>query len=141
MPAHRRKGPFFLDDVACILMTSGTTGKPKAALLTHNNILFSERSYISVLDLTSDDVAWMPSPLNHATGFFHGLIATMLVGSSTVLELCFSADDALRLIKQERCTWSHGAAPFVHDIVAYMEKTETAPFVAFLPLWRSPYPC
>lgn len=135
------KAPSSSDDVACILMTSGTTGKPKAALLTHNNILFSERSYVSVLDLTPDDVAWMPSPLNHATGFFHGLIATMLVGSSTVLELCFSADDALRLIKQEGCTWSHGATPFVHDIVAYMEKTgDRAPSLRFYLCGGAPIP-
>ena len=115
--------PSSSDEVACILSTSGTTGRPKAVLLTHNNILFSERAYISVLDMTPDDVCWMPSPLNHATGFFHGLIATMLVGASTVLELRFTAEDAVDLINREGCTWSHGATPFVHDIIAYMEKT------------------
>lgn len=115
--------PSSSDEVACILSTSGTTGHPKAALLTHNNILFSERAYISVLNMTPDDVCWMPSPLNHATGFFHGLIATMLVGASTVLELRFTAEDAIDLINREGCTWSHGATPFVHDIISHMEKT------------------
>lgn len=118
------QSPSQSDEVACILSTSGTTGKPKAALLTHNNILFSERSYVSVLDLTPDDVCWMPSPLNHATGFFHGLLATMLVGASTYLQLHFTAEEAINLINREGCTWSHGATPFVHDIIAYMEKTK-----------------
>ena len=44
--------PAHSDDVCCILSTSGTTGKPKQAMFTHNNILFSERSYTADLDLT-----------------------------------------------------------------------------------------
>ena len=73
------------DEVACILATSGSTGSPKMVLHTHNNILFSERAYLSVLDLRPQDCMWMPSPLNHATGFYHGLIAAFLLGSSVCL--------------------------------------------------------
>lgn len=115
--------PSASDDIACILSTSGTTGKPKAALFTHNTILYSERVYSSVLGLTPDDIVWMPSPLNHATGFFHGLIATMLHGASAVLQPHFTARDAVELINREGCTWSHGATPFVHDLLEYLEKT------------------
>ena len=67
--------PVESDQVACLLSTSGTTGKPKEVMLTHNNILFSERVFTSELGRTQGDVMFMPSPLNHATGFFHGLIS------------------------------------------------------------------
>lgn len=115
--------PSASDEVACILSTSGTTGRPKAALLTHNNILFSERSYAKRLGLTCEDVVWMPSPLNHATGFFHGLLCPMLVGGSTVLEQHFDAAEAIALINEEGCTWSTGATPFVHDLIEEMESS------------------
>ncbi|MCI1479953.1 MAG: medium-chain fatty-acid--CoA ligase [Eggerthellaceae bacterium] len=110
------------DEVACILPTSGSTGTPKQVLFTHNNILFSEKSYISVLDLSPDDVMWMPSPLNHATGFFHGLISVMLFGGSTVLQETYKPADAVALIRREGCTWSHGATPFVYDLLSYLDR-------------------
>lgn len=113
------------DEVVCILSTSGSTGTPKQALFTHNTVLFSERSYVSVLNLTQDDIMWMPSPLNHATGFYHGLIAVMLFGGSTVLEQHYRPDEAVALINEEHCTWSHGATPFIYDILHYMDKTHT----------------
>lgn len=105
------------DDVACILSTSGTTGKPKQALLTHNNILFSERTFLSGLNRTADDVMFMPSPLNHATGFFHGLISPMLLGGSVVLQQDFNADAAVDLVNREGATWSMGATPFIYDML------------------------
>ncbi len=112
------------DDVACILTTSGTTGPPKLVLTTHNTILFSERSYLSPLGLTSDDVMWMPSPLNHATGFFHGMISVMLLGGSTVLQQEYSAKDAVDLINQYGCTWSHGATPFIYDLLSELDQAD-----------------
>ena len=78
--------PVSADSVACILPTSGTTGKPKQAMLTHNNIQFSEGVFTRELGRGADDVMFMPSPLNHATGFFHGLISPMLLGGRAVLQ-------------------------------------------------------
>ena len=81
--------------------------KPKQAMFTHNNILFSERSYTADLDLTPDDVMWMPSPLNHATGFYHGTAPPpMLTGSRCVLQLHFKAAGAIELINREHVTRS-----------------------------------
>ena len=133
--------PAHSDDVCCILSTSGTTGKPKQAMFTHNNILFSERSYTADLDLTPDDVMWMPSPLNHATGFYHGLISPMLTGSRCVLQLHFKAAEAIELINREHVTWSCGATPFVHDLIAAMEENGTAiPSLRFYLCGGAPVP-
>lgn len=114
------------DSVACILSTSGSTGKPKQALLTHNNILFSERTFLSYLNRADHDVMFMPSPLNHATGFFHGIIAPMLSGGSTVLQQDFNADAAVALINREHVTWSMGATPFIYDILHSLTEHETS---------------
>ncbi len=133
--------PAAADDVACILATSGSTGTPKRALLTHNNILFAEWSYLSVLNLTSNDIVWMPSPLNHATGFFHGLIATMLAGGSVVLQQHYRPDTAAELIRREGCTWSHGATPFIFDLLNHLDSSRTeVPTLRFFLCGGAPVP-
>lgn len=111
------------DDVACILSTSGTTGKPKQVLLTHNNILFSERAFVKGLNVTDEDVMFMPSPLNHATGFFHGLISPMILGGSAILQQDFKAAQAVEIINETGATWSMGATPFIYDILNSLEET------------------
>lgn len=113
--------PVSSDDVACILSTSGTTGRQKAVLFTHNNILFSERSFVKGLGRTVDDVMFMPSPLNHATGFYHGLISPMILGGRTVLQEHFDAARAFELCNREGVTWSMGATPFIYDILRHLE--------------------
>lgn len=115
------------DDVALILSTSGTTGKPKAVLLTHNNLLYSERAFTAELELTADDVMFMPAPLNHATGFNHGLIAPLLLGGKTVLQEKFDPLQAIALMNKESVTWSMGATPFIYDMLNIIERTGNRP--------------
>lgn len=115
------------DDVALILSTSGTTGNPKAVLLTHNNLLFSERSFTGELELTQDDIMFMPAPLNHATGFNHGLLSPLLLGGKTVLQEKFNAEQAIDLMNEEGVTWSMGATPFIYDILKCIERTGKRP--------------
>jgi acyl-CoA synthetase len=89
------------DEAVCILSTSGTTGKPKQVLFTHNTIKFSERVYVKGVLRTKADVMIMMSPLNHATGFFHGLLSNMMMGARVVLQEHFDADHAVELIQAE----------------------------------------
>ena len=113
------------DDVACILSTSGTTGVPKAVMLTHNNILFSERSMVSAFGLDEHDVAYMPSPLSHATGIFHGLITPMLSGGSIILEEEFHTITTVPHINACGVTWCMSATPFVYDILNFLDDYHT----------------
>ncbi|WP_283169643.1 AMP-binding protein [Curtanaerobium respiraculi] len=122
---YRGGCPSRSDDVACILATSGSTGTPKMVMHTHNNILFSERVYLSVLDLDQDDRMWMPSPLNHATGLYHGLVAATLLGSSVALQQDYTPASALDFIRENVCTWSHGATPFIFDVLKLLEETNS----------------
>ncbi len=109
------------DEVACLLSTSGTTGKPKEVMLTHNNILFSEGVFVKGLERTEDDVMWMPAPLNHAVGFFHGLLSPMLLGGRSVLMQDFDVESAIKLINAENATWSMCSTPFIYDILKYLD--------------------
>lgn len=110
------------DELAAVLFTSGTKGLPKGVMLTHNNILASERAYCARLNLTWLDVFMMPAPLGHATGFLHGVTAPFLIGARSVLLDIFTPDACLALLEQQRCTCMLGATPFVYDLLNLLEK-------------------
>ncbi|HAX3178917.1 TPA: medium-chain fatty-acid--CoA ligase [Escherichia coli] len=110
------------DELAAVLFTSGTEGLPKGVMLTHNNILASERAYCVRLNLTWQDVFMMPAPLDHATGFLHGVTAPFLIGARSVLLDIFTPDACLALLEQQRCTCMLGATPFVYDLLNVLEK-------------------
>lgn len=110
------------DELAAVLFTSGTEGLPKGVMLTHNNILASERAYCVRLNLTWQDVFMMPAPLGHATGFLHGVTAPFLIGARSVLLDIFTPDACLALLEQQRCTYMLGATPFVYDLLNVLEK-------------------
>lgn len=110
------------DELAAVLFTSGTEGLPKGVMLTHNNILASERAYCARLNLTWQDVFMMPAPLGHATGFLHDVTAPFLIGARSVLLDIFTPDACLALLEQQRCTCMLGATPFVYDLLNLLEK-------------------
>lgn len=112
------------DDVAAVVFTSGTEKMPKGVLLTHNNIISSIRPFAARLGLSSRDVMLMPSPVGHATGFHHGVTTPFMLGGTSVLQDIFKADQALKLIAREGCTYGMGSAPFVYDLNCAMEEME-----------------
>ena len=92
------------EDVAAILYTSGTTGRPKGAMLTHLNIVHSAMHYELAMDLTEADRSMVCVPLSHVTGLI-AQFATMLRCAGTLLILpAFKAADFLALAAGERGT-------------------------------------
>jgi len=96
------------EDGAMILYTSGTTGKPKGALLTHGNITWNCINTLVDMDLTRNDVALMISPLFHVASLDMGLLPMLLKGATVVLEAKFDAGRALELIERHRVTTLNG---------------------------------
>ena len=96
------------DDTAVILYTSGTTGKPKGAELTHANLSENAAVSLELFDLRADAVTLGALPLFHAFGQTCALNATMAVGGSLELLPRFDAGKALEMIQHDRVTLFEG---------------------------------
>jgi fatty-acyl-CoA synthase len=106
-----------LDDPAAILYTSGTTGRPKGAVLTHGNLTWNSLNVLVDVDIVSTDVALMISPLFHAASLGMGLLPAILKGATLVLERAFDAGRTLRLIEQHGVTMLSGV-PTTYQFMA-----------------------
>ncbi len=94
------------EDCACILYTSGTTGNPKGAMLTHFNIAHSVIHFAATLKLDHQDRAVMAVPASHVTGLV-ALIALMVhVGGTLVIMPEFKAATFIDLVAREKITFS-----------------------------------
>ncbi|NWJ95240.1 MAG: long-chain-fatty-acid--CoA ligase [Chloroflexi bacterium] len=96
------------EDLLMLLYTSGTTGLPKGAMLTHFNIIWNSTIMALALECTSKDVILGAVPLFHIFGTTGCITLAALLGASLVLMDIFKPDAALRLIQQERITVHHG---------------------------------
>jgi long-chain acyl-CoA synthetase len=97
------------DDTAIILYTSGTTGRPKGAELTHRNIhLNALRSATVIQEIRTDDVVMGCLPLFHVFGLVVGLNAATIAGASLALIPRFDPEAAIEVIEKERVTVMQG---------------------------------
>jgi fatty-acyl-CoA synthase len=99
-----------LDDPVLILYTSGTTGRPKGAVLTHGNITWNTVNQLAHVDVLSSDVALCVAPLFHVTGLGQVSLPTLLKGGTVVVVPKFDAGAFLALVAQRRAT-SFSAVP------------------------------
>lgn len=111
------------DEPGVLLFTSGSESKPKGVVHTHNTAIYGERALSSTLQLTSSDVCFMASPVTHTSGFMHGILMTLMLGSSVSLLDVFKGDSAVDQMAASRATWTMGATPFLSDVVDSMEKS------------------
>lgn len=129
------------DDVCAVLFTSGTESRAKGGVHTHNTILFGERGMAAVLGASPDDVAFMASPISHATGFLHGFAMTLTTGGTLSLLDVFQGASAAAQMKAHRCTWTMGATPFLADTVAALKASgETLPDLRYFLCGGAPVP-
>jgi malonyl-CoA/methylmalonyl-CoA synthetase len=86
------------DDLAAILYTSGTTGRSKGAMLSHNNLLSNAKSLVTAWRFTSADVLIHALPTYHTHGLFVATNTVMLSGASMIYLPKFDADQVLQLL-------------------------------------------
>lgn len=97
------------DDAINIQFTSGTTGAPKGATLTHFNIVNNARYAASAMGLTYRDRLCIPVPLYHCFGMVLGVLASTAVGATMVFPgESFDAEETLRAVERDRCSALHG---------------------------------
>ncbi|GHB67888.1 AMP-dependent synthetase [Streptomyces umbrinus] len=93
------------DDIALILYTSGTTGRPKGVMLSHLNLVLNiDTTMLSPFDMRPDDVLLGCLPLFHTFGQVCGMGTCFRAGATLVLMPRFTPDGALDLMVRERCT-------------------------------------
>ncbi|OAL18527.1 hypothetical protein AYO22_10504 [Fonsecaea multimorphosa] len=115
---------FSSHDVCNLQFTSGTTGNPKAAMLTHHSLVNNSRFIGDRMALTDQDVLCCPPPLFHCFGLVLGLLATISHGGKVIYPAeTFDAVACLRAISEERCTALHGV-PAMFDSIFCLPRPE-----------------
>jgi fatty-acyl-CoA synthase len=105
-------------DVANIQYTSGTTGTPKGAMLSHRNLVTDGRFIAERMRLTGEDAICIPVPLYHCFGCVIGTMAAVASGATIILPAAsFDAAATLAAIEEERATAVYGVpAMFIKEL-------------------------
>ncbi len=100
-------------DIAVIPYTSGTTGRPKGAMLTHRNLIANceQCEHVERIKPQEDDVIWIALPLFHIYAMNVGMNLTVKAGGTMALIERFEPASALESIQTNKCTILYGAPP------------------------------
>jgi fatty-acyl-CoA synthase len=110
----------------CLIMyTSGTTGRPKGAILTHDNIMWNCLNVVVDLDLRSDEVTLVTAPMFHTAALNMTCLPTLLKGGHLVIEPRFDADLVIEAIARMRVTLLFGV-PTMFAALTQSPKWATA---------------
>jgi long-chain acyl-CoA synthetase len=114
------------DDTAVILYTSGTTGTPKGAELTHDNLTSNVEAILdSLIQIEPDDVVLGALPLFHSFGQTCGLNSCIAAGGTLSLIPRFDPDKAFEIIERDRVTIFEGV-PTMYVAMLHADKADSA---------------
>jgi cyclohexanecarboxylate-CoA ligase len=137
--ASRREGTLAFEDLArggaavpwpkqrpeaikLVMYTSGTTGRPKGVLHTHETLVRAGDCAGKFWDLNTDDIVLMPSPVTHVTGFSWGIEHPFRSGIRSILMERWDAAEAVELIDKHGATMTVGATPFLAELIDAAER-------------------
>jgi len=106
------------DDLCMIMYTSGTTGRPKGAALTHANITWNALNVLADVDLRSDEVTLVTAPLFHTAALNMTCLPTLLKGGRVVVAPGFDPDATFDLIARHRVTFAFGVPAMFNALAA-----------------------
>ncbi|MEV5613797.1 o-succinylbenzoate--CoA ligase [Streptomyces sp. NPDC052225] len=113
------------DDTCIIMYTSGTTGRPKGAMLTHANLTWNAVNVLVDTDVAADEVALVSAPLFHTAGLNMLALPILLKGGTCVIVDTFDPAHTLTLIARHGITTMFGV-PTMYDLVAREPAWPTA---------------
>jgi len=114
------------DDVTQLMYTSGTTGEPKGVMHTANTVMANIIPYAERLQLGSNDVVLMASPMAHQTGFMYGLMMPVMLRASAVLQDVWEPRRAIDLIRSEGVSFTMASTPFLNDLAKTVAEANTS---------------
>jgi len=120
--ARRRAAEVQPGDVSDIMFTSGTTGRSKGAMTSHERSLGVALAWASCAGLGRADRYLVVNPFFHTFGFKAGLLACLVSGAALVPQAVFDADEALRLVQAERITVLPGAPTIYVSILDHPSR-------------------
>lgn len=94
--------PLKMDDPACIMYTSGTTGLPKGAVMSHRNIFTNARNCGAHMGYLESDTTLVVVPLFHVTGLNTQLVAFFYTGGTTVIMRAYNTAGMIELLAKHR---------------------------------------
>ena len=138
LPAPAR-APILLNDIGLLLYTSGTTGAPKGAMLTHRNLVANAITCHKSFELDASSRIFGVAPLFHVTGFEIQLVAALAAGASQVLTYRFHPAVVREAFLEHRPTFIIGA---ITAFIALMNDPEAtrAHFASFAHLYSGGAP-
>ena len=127
--------------VKLIMYTSGTTGRAKGVLHTHNTIATEISNFSDWLTLDENDVILMPSPLAHITGYLYGIQLPVTLGCPVVLMDMWNVRRAANDIEANGVTFTIGATPFLQELSNLCRETRrNLPSLRYFPSGGAPVP-
>jgi acyl-CoA synthetase (AMP-forming)/AMP-acid ligase II len=114
------------DDISDVIFTSGTTGRPKGAMMNHRQTLRMYEEWATLADLREADRYLMINPFFHTFGLKAGLIAAFLRGATMLPVAVFDIDRVVELIESERITMLPGPPTLYHSLLAVSDKSRLA---------------
>ena len=120
--ARRRAGAVRPGDLSDIMFTSGTTGRNKGAMTSHERTLAVARAWADCVGLGPDDRYLAVNSFFHTFGFKAGILACLVSGAALVPQAVFDAGQAMRLIEAARITVLPGAPAVYQMILDHPER-------------------
>lgn len=111
------------DDLACLMYTSGTTGRPKGAMMSHGNLRATIEALHEAWQWRSSDHLLHALPLFHIHGLVVAQHGALWAGARTTWMDRFDAAGALAMLERERCTIFMGVPTFYHRMLALPQDT------------------
>ncbi|QFU89178.1 long-chain fatty acid--CoA ligase [Amycolatopsis sp. YIM 10] len=105
-------------DIALILYTSGTTGRPKGAMLSHANLIWNTYNLLVGVDVASDEVTLVTAPLFHVAALGQTLLPTFIKGGCSVLTGSWDVEACYDLIERHRVTMMFGVPTMFASLAA-----------------------
>jgi HIP---CoA ligase len=111
-------------DISDIIFTSGTTGRPKGAMMNHLQTLRMYEEWATLADLRAGDRYLQINPYFHTFGLKAGLITSFLRGATMLPVAVFGVDTAVDLIDRERITMLPGPPTLYHSLLTVRDKAK-----------------